>query len=449
MRILVISNLFPPHHIGGYELRCADVVNGLRERGHVVQVLTSTYGLMKPQDEGFVFRRLKLNGFPGDTWHPIWTLAAIQLYNIRTFRWVCQSFQPDLLFLWNMNGFTQVIPVTAKKIGVPVVFDISDESLCHLVKGCDSWVSWWNIPNQRLRSKVLRRVFENLGIRKMAGNFLPVHPAPIKLDHAYFTSRDLRNHYKDQGVPVEGAPVIYCGIPLRRIAERKVPLPFPPFRLLFVGRVVPEKGVETAIRALSILIQRRGQGSVCLTVVGPRAPEYIQKLSQLGEKEGSTGSVQFTGPLVREKVGDFYQSHHALVFPSIWDEPFALTPLEAMASCLPVIGAPTGGSKELFIHGVNSLTFKAGDPIDLADRVEALMDDPALLSCLAREGRHLVSQQFSVEKMVSEIESYLQEVLQRWEGNSKTVRRPSARMNVSGTQVASKRMAKPALPGGI
>jgi len=449
MKILILSNLYPPYHVGGYELRCLDVVEALREKGHVVQVLTSTYGLMKPQDEGFVFRRLKLNGFPGDTWHPIWTLAAIQLYNIRILRWVCQNFQPDLLFLWNMNGFTQVVPVTAKTFGVPVVFDISDESLCHLVKGRDSWVSWWNIPHQRLRSKVLRRVFEKLGIRKMAGNFLPVHPTPINVDHAYFTSRDLRNHYKDQGLPVEGAPVIYCGVPLGRMAERKVPLSFPPFRLLFVGRVVPEKGVETAIRALSILIQRRGQGSVCLTVVGPGAPEYIQKLSQLCVKEGSSEPVQFVGFLGREKVDECYQSHHALVFPSMWDEPFALTPLESMASGLPVVGTPTGGSKELFIHGVNSLIFRAGDPSDLADRVEALMDDPALLSRLAQEGRRLVSQQFSVEKMVSEIECYLQEVLRMWEGKSQPLLNLTARMNATGMQVASKKIAKPALPGRI
>ena len=116
-----------------------------------------------------------------------------------------------------------------------------------------------------------------------------------------------------------------------------------------------------------------------------------------------------------------------------------------MASGLPVIGTPTGGSKELFIHGVNSLIFKAGDPSDLADRVEALMDNPVLSRDIALEGRRLVSQQFSVEKMVSEIESYLQEVLRMWAGNSQTLLKLTARMNATGMQVASKGMAKPAL----
>ncbi|MFQ5772284.1 MAG: hypothetical protein ACE5HX_17245, partial [bacterium] len=59
MRILVISNLYPPYFVGGYELGCRDVVDGLKARGHHVKVLTSTYGVNKPEHDSEVYRWLQ------------------------------------------------------------------------------------------------------------------------------------------------------------------------------------------------------------------------------------------------------------------------------------------------------------------------------------------------------------------------------------------------------
>ena len=59
MRILVISNFYPPHHIGGYELGCRDVVGELRARGHDVRVLTSTYGVTGREANEGIYRWLK------------------------------------------------------------------------------------------------------------------------------------------------------------------------------------------------------------------------------------------------------------------------------------------------------------------------------------------------------------------------------------------------------
>ena len=59
MRILVISDLYPPYYIGGYELGCHDVVEGLKARGHEVKVRTSTYGIGKAQNDGDIYRWLK------------------------------------------------------------------------------------------------------------------------------------------------------------------------------------------------------------------------------------------------------------------------------------------------------------------------------------------------------------------------------------------------------
>jgi glycogen synthase len=61
MNILVISNLYPPHYIGGYELACRDAVEQLRERGHQVRVRTSTYGSAYSASDGETLRMLDIS----------------------------------------------------------------------------------------------------------------------------------------------------------------------------------------------------------------------------------------------------------------------------------------------------------------------------------------------------------------------------------------------------
>lgn len=60
MKILFLSNLYPPHHIGGYGMLCLEVVEGLAKRGHDVTVLTSNHGVDEEITEGYVHRWLTL-----------------------------------------------------------------------------------------------------------------------------------------------------------------------------------------------------------------------------------------------------------------------------------------------------------------------------------------------------------------------------------------------------
>jgi glycogen(starch) synthase len=70
MNILVLSNLYPPHYLGGYELICHAVVNNLRKRGHIVRILTSNHSVENPKgEEDFAIERdLLVHGFYGHAW---------------------------------------------------------------------------------------------------------------------------------------------------------------------------------------------------------------------------------------------------------------------------------------------------------------------------------------------------------------------------------------------
>src|SRR5574341_1246443 len=108
LKVLVVSNFYPPHYIGGYELGCRDVVNELRARGHTLKVLTSTYGVGAPQVDGDVYRWLceDLTGQQAreelarpkkyaeamrEVWRKEWT-------NQRRFRRMVRAFRPDVVY---------------------------------------------------------------------------------------------------------------------------------------------------------------------------------------------------------------------------------------------------------------------------------------------------------------------------------------------------------------
>jgi glycosyltransferase involved in cell wall biosynthesis len=99
------------------------------------------------------------------------------------------------------------------------------------------------------------------------------------------------------------------------------------------------------------------------------------------------------------------------LFTSIWPEPMARSVMEAMAAGLLVIGTEVGGQTEMLFDGQNALTFKAEDFETLARHIAAVAENPALRVRLARAGQQLVLERFTLDRMVDEIEQFLQDVI--------------------------------------
>ena len=115
-----------------------------------------------------------------------------------------------------------------------------------------------------------------------------------------------------------------------------------------------------------------------------------------------------------DEMPRIYRDHDALLFTSEWAEPFALTPLEAMASGLPVIGTTTGGSREIFRHRDNALTYTAGNAGELAERILELDQSPSLRARIAATGHDEVRATYSLASVVDQIEHYLKESISTW-----------------------------------
>ena len=106
-----------------------------------------------------------------------------------------------------------------------------------------------------------------------------------------------------------------------------------------------------------------------------------------------------------------YADYDALLFTSAWEEPFALTPLEAMSAQLPVISTLLGGSRELVRDGENALKFEARNPTDLARAINSLAGDAELRQSMVEIAGREVVERYDILVIVKQIESYLQETL--------------------------------------
>ena len=152
MRVLVISNLYPPHFIGGYELGCRDVARELARRGHHVAVLTSTHGVAGPGDDApvadSVMVRRALRHFIGEAQMPSaarqWRMNAA---NHALLARMVREFKPDVIYIWNLSGVSLTLAFAAQRTGLPVCYYVSDLWLAN----------WENEAERSLAERVAAR----------------------------------------------------------------------------------------------------------------------------------------------------------------------------------------------------------------------------------------------------------------------------------------------------
>ena len=405
MRILAISNLYPPHYVGGYELRCAVAVKALRARGHAVRVLTSNHRVeLAPAETGEegVSRDLLIHGFYGHPWLGIRGLRRLEMHNNQVLRQALADFRPEVVHVWNLGGVSKSLCLTLQQSGVPVVFDVSDHWIARSLVA-DVWLDWWNREKPGVAAGLLRGLWTLTGRRKAWSAIAPTdRVTAIRFPRIIFCSRALREITVAKGYPVEHGAVIYCAVDTDRFRGDPVPAARPLRKLLYVGRLAEDKGVMTGLRAMALV---RGKFAGELRIYGKGDAEYTAQLKSFVAEQRLP--VSFHAAVTNEMPA-VYRAHDALLFTSEWEEPFALTPLEAMASGLPVIGTMTGGSRELFRHADNALTYSAGDAEELARRILQLDADNSARARIAAAGHAEVRARYAEPAIMDQTERYLQ-----------------------------------------
>jgi glycogen(starch) synthase len=405
MRILTISNFYPPHHVSGYAMLCSDVVEGLRARGHEVAVLTSTFGCGAPVRQDRVHRLLALES-PLDYYRPIRGLfyPLANRRNVEYTQQVLEDFRPQIAFIWGLWNLSKRVAEEAERLcGPRVVYYLANPWPIE----ANRHVAYWALPTRRRWLGPAKK-----GCRQVARVVLRAEwtsPA-LRFEHAPCCSAALRDQLIGAGVGLKDAPVIYEGIDVashvREGSRREMPAPGGTLLLVYVGLLVEHKGVHTAIEALSMLHSSTLK-RVRLTILGSGHPEYEARLHALVAARGLEEHVTFVEPISRTELPRFLARHHVLILPSIWEEPLALIMQEALANGLVVVGSATGGTKEVIRTGENGLLFAAEDERELAAHVEALAASPDECRRLSEAGQRTATDKFTLERMVADLETYL------------------------------------------
>jgi glycosyltransferase involved in cell wall biosynthesis len=401
VRILVVSNLFPPVVYGGYEILCGQVVDLLRARGHQVEVLTSAFRAEEAPEDPTVHRQLRLTtDFPRpgeDVGHVDFSLKALQWVaqaNLPAVRQRIEGFQPDVVFCWCLSRLGLAAVWAAQSAGVGVCYTINDEH-----------ARQYRFQAPSLNPRALLKMARERWFYPLA-TLLKAAPFPVTV-----ISQALKDKLLAAHAPYQHAQVIHQGVPLEK-------LPFAPLsrqadqplKLLYVGQLAQTKGVHTLIKAAGVL-HGSHEDSCLLTIVGDGVPAYKEFLNSLVAETGLQGRVEFAGKVPHAQIASAYHNHHVLVFSSEWDEPFGLTHVEAMACGCGVVSTTTGGSAELIRDGQNALAYRAGDHQELADRLNALCHDEPLRCRLASQARAYVEKHHSLDGYVTRLEEFLRQAV--------------------------------------
>ena len=186
--------------------------------------------------------------------------------------------------------------------------------------------------------------------------------------------------------------------------------------LLQLGRMVPRKGVDDAIRAFGRVVHHYGI-EARLAIVGgadeepdpSRSPE-LRRLQTLAREEGVEDRVLFVGRRNREVLKHYYNAADIFI-TTPWYEPFGITPLEAMACGTPVLGSNVGGIKFTVRDGETGYLVPPRDPEALAERIAYLYEHPKLMAVFRKQAIHRANDLFTWEKVASAVAELYEEVL--------------------------------------
>jgi len=390
VKILVLSNLYPPDFLGGYEIACAQAVDALRARGHEVVVATAVPRNPVPAADG-VRRVFKLV----DEWNPdemstealvIRIRSAesrlISAHNVHILTALLAEFAPDVVFVSNILGLGGLgLMACLQYLKVPWVWHLGDcvpRLLCSRFHVFDR-------ANPALAEEFSRRI---------RGHFIVV-------------SQQLRDEVEAAGIALGGdVEVIPYWIDGQRPPARPTRGPGRStggkLRIMSAGQVSREKGIDILIEAAARL-RDAGSSAFALDIYGHvDGPFFEHMIRDLALND----HVRLLGVRPHREITELYGRYDVFAFPSRDREPFGLVPLEAAAQgCVPLIPRRCGVA-EWLVHGVHCLKV-ARSPAAFAEMFRAIMAGEIALEPIARRAQAAVWRDFHIDVILPRIEDKL------------------------------------------
>lgn len=410
MKILLAPHLFFPAHQAGTEVLTLELARSLRAKGHAVTVVTCSRHrdigdkkepwLSQESYDGFdVFH---INFLAGENQNSI-SHHANSPERIALLTTLVKQLSPDLVHFQHVNGFSSAAIPAVKQLGIPVFFTATDfwticsrtnlykphsNSVCAGPKTPAQCLScaqpklpesfaatFMTFVNDKTAkfSKTLGQI--NALKNRLAEMTAAINVADRIIAATGFQSGMLRQYGIDQA----NLKVIPYGVRLGELPDRPaVPDKFSaesPLKITFIGSLTRIKGAHVLLQALGKLSVEQ-LARLDVSFYGKTLAEnddYGRELAQLKAKLPAT--IKFAGTFPHDEIGSILRNHHLCIVPSIWYENAPLVLCSAIAAGTPVLVSQFGGMTEVIREGINGLSFSAGNPEELAEILNRLIDD--------------------------------------------------------------------------
>jgi glycosyltransferase involved in cell wall biosynthesis len=397
MRILVITDLYPPISFGGYEMDCAALVEALRTR-HDVVVLTSNLGRDGASPVSGVLRELP---YLRDSRAEVLRAPVAAASAAGTARRVLKHLTPELVYVSNAIRVPQAALCVALQAKVPMVYRLSELWFASSLYRGDRYLRYLYHQERGLRGhwgSLLRTVNRHPGLR--------VDPSRPSKAAISWCSEYLRSTVR---LPPSMTPVlertIYPGSRQGEAFARLTRRPHGRPTIAYVGRLTVPKGIEVAIRALAALRSRHGLDAR-LVVAGPGTNDSVRRLTTLANELAVGHRVELRGTLDTDGLTALLERCHAMVIPSVAPEAFPNVCLEGALARMPIVASRAGGIVEALHDAEHALLFTPGHVEECADALFATLTDPA--AARARVQRAFVhAQRFTLDRYVTESEALI------------------------------------------
>lgn len=335
MNILMVTDVFFPDTIGGSGRVVYEVSKHLTRRGHNVYLLTPR--LKNKSEKEF------LEGF----WIYRYSIPFLGSYQI--FLQILREVSLDLInFHQPFSGLS--ISLSRKAREIPKIY---------------TFHSPWH---REYEIKTGKRGINSL-IRKYIERSILNRCKKIIVLSEYSRSQLLEIHK----VLPEKIRIIPGGVDIdsfrpprnRKIARDKLNIPQNKFILFTVRNLVPRMGLESLIRAISMVVEKERD---VFLIIGGRG--FLEtKLRNLTKELKLNEYIEFVGFIEEEKLPLYYQAVDFFILPTEYLEGFGMVTIEALSSGTPVLGTPVGGTKEILGKFDNRLLFKGTDSDSLAELI--------------------------------------------------------------------------------
>ncbi len=249
-KILIVSNLYPPHFLGGYEIGCGQFADYMIQKGYEVKILTSKYNMEKCLTEDNVYRQLYWD--PEEFKGSNSILKRLRYFFKREFRKftalrLLKKLKVDYVHIWNMGGIPVSLISSFNKRKIPVYVYIFDVWPAHILDDF-SYDFIYGIRKNAFKKLMTKTFVPVFHFFKIAA------PSKLVFNKMYYCSKFVKDEVEKK--ITADYPVQYWGIDLDKFKYNAEKERTPCFRLLFSGRITYEKGILVAVEVMDILIKK-------------------------------------------------------------------------------------------------------------------------------------------------------------------------------------------------